>query len=288
MALAMRILTGTAAALALAACSGQDTARSADTTAAAGSECVPIADGTYEIRNGKILVLAPGASRPEPVTTPDVSEAPIGWAARLEQDFADRGYSWMGLKVRDGIAALTGTAPGMAARDVSFIAGEAALQTVSEAEPPIRLIVNAMAVEGRDEGVGTGLARLMDTDLTLADCQDAFDRTLSAAQIEFPVNTAEISPTSLPVLDAATGVALLCSAYRIEIAEHTDSRGSDSYNRQLSRQRADALKDYMVERGVDEKVLKPVGYGESQPIDPANTPEARAKNERTEFRVSSR
>ena len=90
------------------------------------------------------------------------------------------------------------------------------------------------------------------------------------------------------MLDAVTGIARLCSAYRIEIAEHTDSLGSDSYNLQLSRQRSDAVKAYMVEHGVDESVLTAAGYGESQPIDPANTPEARARNERTEFHVSGR
>ena len=88
--------------------------------------------------------------------------------------------------------------------------------------------------------------------------------------------------------DTLTGIARLCGAYAIEIAEHTDSRGSDSYNLQLSHQRAEAIKVYMIERGVDENALTAVGYGESRPIDPANTPEARAKNERTEFTVSAR
>ena len=194
----------------------------------------------------------------------------------------------MGLQVRDGVAALTGLAPGMAARDVSFVVGKAALQADAEGAEKVDLIVNAMDVEGREDGFGAGLAGLMPSDLTLDDCQAAFDLTLQNTDFEFPVNTADISPADLPLLDAVTGVARLCSAYGIEIAEHTDSRGSDSYNLQLSKKRAEALKAYMVERGVDEAVLSAVGYGESRPLDPANTPEARAKNERTEFLVSPR
>lgn len=288
MALATRILTGAAAALALAACSGQDTASTSETVTAANADCVPIADGTYQIRNGKILVMSATASGVQPVSVPEPLDEPVGWAAKLERSFADQGYDWMGLQVRDGVAALTGTAPGLAARDVSFIAGEAALQADPEGAEKVSLIVNAMNVEGREESFGAGLSALMTSDLSLADCQEAFDRTLRARDFEFPVNTAEVSPSDLPLLDAVTGVATLCSDYRIEIGEHTDSRGSDTYNLQLSRQRAEAVMAYMVEHGVDEKALKAVGYGEAQPIDPANTPEARAKNERTEFKVSSR
>ena len=291
MALAKRMLTGAAAIMVLAACSGQDSAPATDTAAGAlPPECVPIADGTYEIRNGKILVMAPNGSRPEPVPAPapDADGVAVGWAAKLERSFATMGYDWMGLKVRDGVAVLTGTAPGLAARDVSFIAGKAAVTGDPEGAEKVSLVVNGMGVEGREDNVGAALARLMSGDLTQEACQQAFDRTMQADDIDFPVNTATISAAELPVLDAATGIARLCSGYRIEIAEHTDSRGSDSYNLQLSRDRADALKDYMVEHGVDEAVLKAAGYGESEPLDPANTPEARAKNERTEFHVSQR
>lgn len=289
MARATHILAGAAAIVALAACSGADAP--AAKAAAANPECVPIADGTYEIRGGKILAMAPNASRPEPApissTAPAMSEEPVGWAAKLERSFGGRGYPWMGLQVRDDIAVLTGTAPGMAARDVSFIAGKAALEADAEGKEKVNLVVNGMSVEGSEEGsIGAGLSALMASDLSLSDCQQAFDLTLRTDDVDFPVNTTDLTAAELPVMDALTGIARLCSNYRMEIAEHTDSRGSDSYNLQLSRQRADVIKAYLVEHGVDETVLKAAGYGESQPIDPANTPEARAKNERTEIVVS--
>lgn len=288
MALATRILAGAATALALTACSGADTDAPSE-TAAINPECVPIADGTYEIRGGKVLVMAPGSSQPQPAPVSGTLEEPVGWAAKLEAGFGDRGYAWMGLKVRDGVAALTGTAPGEAARDVSFVAGKATIEGDAEGAGKVRLVVNAMGIEGREEdSAGAALAALMGGDVTLDDCQRAFDRAMQAHDISFPVNTAYISAAETPAVDAATGIAMLCSAYKIEIGEHTDSRGSDSYNMQLSRQRADALKAYMVEKGVDENVLTAAGYGESRPIDPANTAEAWAKNERTEFRVSAK
>ena len=287
MALATRILAGAASVLALAACSGQETASTAAEVAAADAECVPIADGLYTIRNGKILVTDPNAPQPVPQTGQETMPEPVGWAATLERSFADRGYDWMGLQVRDGVAVLTGAAPGLAARDVSFVTGKAALQADPDGAEKVSLTVNAMSVEGRDDNIGAGLADLMTGDLTLDACQRAFDETLRVDDIDFPVNTTDLTAAELPVADALTGIARLCSAYRIEIAEHTDSRGSDSYNLQLSRQRAEVIRDYMIEHGVDESVLKAAGYGESQPLNPANTPEARAQNERTEFRLSA-
>lgn len=293
MALATRMVTGAAAALTLAACSAQDSAsgvQTAQTTAGVeDADCIPIADGTYQIRNGKILVMKADASQPEAVPATDVPGQPVGWAAMLEQGFASSGYAWMGLQVRDGVAAVTGTAPGVAARDVSFLAAKAAINGDAEGAEKVDLIVNAMAVEGREETLGgQGLARLMNGNLTASACQDAFNQTLSVDDIDFPVNTAVLSAAELPVADTLTGIARLCGAYKIEIGEHTDTRGSDSYNLQLSRQRADAIRDYMIERGVSEDVLKAVGYGEAQPIDNGTSAEARARNERTEIKVSTR
>lgn len=290
MALAMRMVTGAAAVLALAACSGQDSAPTEQqATSVAEADCIPISDGTYQIRDGKILVMrADASSRPEPAPITNMSGEPVGWAAKLEQSFETTGYPWLGLQVRNGVAAVVGTAPGLAARDVSFLTAKAAIQNDPEGAEKVGLIVNAMAVEGREDTLGAGLTRLMNSDLTLNDCQDAFNQTLRVDDIDFPVNMAVLNTAELPVVDAATGIARLCSAYNIEIAEHTDSRGSDSYNLQLSRQRAEAIRAYMIERGVDEAVLTAKGYGESRPVDSGTSAAARDRNERTEFIVTPR
>jgi outer membrane protein OmpA-like peptidoglycan-associated protein len=284
------MVTGAAAVLALAACSGQDSTQTAQAAASvAEADCIPISDGTYQIRNGKILVMRADATAPTgPAPIPDMPGGAIGWAAQLEQSFANTQYPWLGLQVRDGIAAVIGTAPGMAARDVSFITAKSAIENDPEGSEKVDLVVNAMGVEGQEERLGAGLTRLMMSDLTLNDCQDAFNQTLRVDDIDFPVNMAVLNGAELPVVDMATGIARLCSAYNIEIAEHTDSRGSDSYNLQLSRQRANAIREYMIERGVDEAVLTAQGYGESRPVDSGNTAEARARNERTEFIVTER
>ncbi len=71
----------------------------------------------------------------------------------------------------------------------------------------------------------------------------------------------------------------------IEIAGHTDSKGSDEYNANLSQGRSQAVVDYLISQGINEYRLSAHGYGESKPIDTNDTDEGRANNRRVEFTV---
>jgi OOP family OmpA-OmpF porin len=71
----------------------------------------------------------------------------------------------------------------------------------------------------------------------------------------------------------------------IEIAGHTDSRGSDEYNLNLSQGRSQAVVDYLISQGIDKSRLVAHGYGEGKPIDTNDTDEGRANNRRVEFTV---
>ena len=69
----------------------------------------------------------------------------------------------------------------------------------------------------------------------------------------------------------------------IEVAGHTDSMGSDAYNMKLSQQRAEAVRNFLISRGVAENRLTAKGYGESQPVADNATEEGRFKNRRVEL-----
>ncbi|QOI97373.1 MAG: OmpA family protein [Flammeovirgaceae bacterium] len=71
----------------------------------------------------------------------------------------------------------------------------------------------------------------------------------------------------------------------IEIAGHTDSKGSDEYNQRLSQGRTQAVVDYLVSQGISARRLVAMGYGESKPVDTNETEGGRAKNRRVEFTV---
>jgi hypothetical protein len=77
---------------------------------------------------------------------------------------------------------------------------------------------------------------------------------------------------------------------RIELSSHTDSRGSASYNKQLSQRRANQALDYLVQRGVSRKRVTAIGYGEERlhndcKDDATCTEEQHAQNRRTEIRI---
>ena len=69
----------------------------------------------------------------------------------------------------------------------------------------------------------------------------------------------------------------------VEVAGHTDSKGSDKYNQKLSKQRADAVRDFLISKGVSADRLTAKGYGESQPVADNATEEGRFKNRRVEL-----
>jgi len=69
----------------------------------------------------------------------------------------------------------------------------------------------------------------------------------------------------------------------IEVAGHTDSKGSDAYNMTLSLQRAEAVRNFLISRGVAADRLSAKGYGESQPVADNATDEGRFKDRRVEL-----
>ncbi|CAN5403946.1 OmpA family protein [soil metagenome] len=71
----------------------------------------------------------------------------------------------------------------------------------------------------------------------------------------------------------------------IEIAGHTDNKGSDDYNNTLSQGRSQAVVDYLVSQNIDRNRVTAKGYGESVPIDSNDTEAGRANNRRVEFTV---
>jgi len=73
----------------------------------------------------------------------------------------------------------------------------------------------------------------------------------------------------------------------IEIQGHTDSRGTEEYNMGLSLRRANAVRDYLVSKGIDGSRMTVKGYGESAPAYTNDTPEGMAQNRRVEFLITA-
>ncbi len=108
-------------------------------------------------------------------------------------------------------------------------------------------------------------------------------------KVHFAYAKARILPDSYSLLNQ---VALVLRAHpeikKLRVEGHTDSAGPDASNQKLSEQRAEAVMDYMVNRGVDPNRLEAKGYGESMPISSNKTARGRAVNRRVEFMILER
>lgn len=92
-----------------------------------------------------------------------------------------------------------------------------------------------------------------------------------------------IMPQSFDLLNEVADTILGNAVGRVRVEGHTDDRGNDEYNRDLSQRRAESVRRYLMGRGVPETQLEAMGFGELQPIAPNTTAAGRAQNRRVVF-----
>ncbi|GIV32607.1 MAG: hypothetical protein KatS3mg031_0142 [Chitinophagales bacterium] len=105
--------------------------------------------------------------------------------------------------------------------------------------------------------------------------------------IFFAYNSAELQPQSEAELEILARFMQENPSINIEISGHTDSIGSEAFNKMLSEKRAKCVYDFLIAHQIPAPRLTYVGYGESQPIADNGTESGRALNRRTEFKIIS-
>lgn len=96
----------------------------------------------------------------------------------------------------------------------------------------------------------------------------------------FDTNKADIKPVSFAILDNVVLILKNNPLLNLEIGGHTDNAGLKSYNKKLSKNRAMAVKEYFVKKGIESSRLSAKGFWFSQPASPNDTPKGRALNQR--------
>ena len=166
---------------------------------------------------------------------------------------------WASVEPQGQTIVLTGAAPDYAAKKQAG--------TIAESVDGVTGVENQIVIIGE---AGT--------------CQTELDSYLAAEVVTFKKGRAELSDSSFAVLTMLASIVRNCDT-RLEIAAHTDSVGDAAVNMKLSQRRAAAVVKYLVQRGVDPKVVSAKGYGELQPIADNASEAGRAENRRVEFRV---
>lgn len=107
-------------------------------------------------------------------------------------------------------------------------------------------------------------------------------------RVHFATAKSDILPQSYPLLNEVAKVLQQYPNITIRIEGHTDSRGKAAYNKTLSQQRAESVRQFLVGRGIDAMRMDSVGFGLERPIDDNATEEGRANNRRVEIHITSR
>ncbi len=102
--------------------------------------------------------------------------------------------------------------------------------------------------------------------------------------VNFESGKAEITPESSRILRTALKTLTTYSDIQVEISGHTDNAGSKKSNTKLSQRRADSVRDWLIERGIDPSRIVAKGYGPDVPLVPNDSPENKRKNRRIEFK----
>ena len=112
-------------------------------------------------------------------------------------------------------------------------------------------------------------------------------QTIVLQNVNFEFDKATLTADARVVLAKVAQGLVSQKDLRVEIAGHTDSKGSDSYNQRLSGERAASVKSFLISQGVTPQQLSSRGYGEAQPVATNETEAGQAQNRRVEFRVLS-
>lgn len=157
------------------------------------------------------------------------------------------------------------------------------------AEPPARAALHG-TLDSDGDGVFDDSDRCPDSPRrTPVDAEGCtVVKVLTLKGVNFELGSDRLRAESTSVLDeAALTLNSEFKQARVEVAGHTDSQGADAYNQKLSERRAQAVRKYLINRGVSGDRLTARGYGETEPVADNATAAGRAQNRRVELRVKA-
>ncbi len=119
-------------------------------------------------------------------------------------------------------------------------------------------------------------------------CEQAMAQSVATGVITFKRASAELDRSSHQTLGTLAQIIKGCPGFAIEIGGHTDNEGEPDRNQRLSERRARSVLDYLVRIGVPPSALSAIGYGQSKPKVPNDSPANMATNRRIEFSVQAK
>lgn len=166
----------------------------------------------------------------------------------------------------------------------------AATATLPETRPVPELQVTVAYGEGTKDSDDDGIVDILD-DCPKTPANARIDKKGCASYKGYvqslygAFNSTDLTYPSYGLLDTVIGLLKSFPDTRIEIQAHTDDRGSTELNQKLSEQRAEVVKQYLVDHGIDASRIETQGFGELKPLATNETEQGRSKNRRIDFKV---
>ncbi len=233
----------------------------------------------------------------------DESVESIDWADKLFAAANDlKDIDNLGLSVNSGQLVLSGN---VASRDIAEAAKASVRDKMSGSLDVIDTFSVPSALPAADliestDSSTTVLAQSSDTiaaptpQAVVSDSDDEELQTqqlgirlaaLDLSQIRFERSSSQLTDGAKSILDSVANAILDYAKPAVEIAGHTDSVGDAFTNLELSKQRADAVRQYLIGRSVPAAQIRAIGYGETKPVGDNGTPAGRAANRRIEINL---
>jgi len=193
----------------------------------------------------------------------EVREAEQAIAVRLTQELVEEdGVGWLGVVITGRVATLVGIARDANEKEIGYSLGRSTVESDLEASVIVNIVVDAIALPGNINPVGRALVELDGTGV--ADCQVAFNQVMDGREAEFEGGESVMKRTSSRLLDAITGIALMCDSHSIEIVTRIGSDEGIGDGLDLSQRRASTVRDYLLAYGVSPEALTARGYGRNE------------------------
>jgi len=171
-------------------------------------------------------------------------------------------------------------------------------QSNSEAQAQLARQQAAAEQQKADQATQQAEAFRQELEAQLAQLQDALGQiaetrrtamglvmTLDSKSIRFDFDKATIKPEYRDILNRIAGIMMTLKGYTIAVYGYTDDIGTPAYNLQLSRRRAEAVRDFLVQTGIPATIMSTKGFGKADPRVPGDSEQARAANRRVEIGI---
>ena len=108
---------------------------------------------------------------------------------------------------------------------------------------------------------------------------------LPDSTFKFDFDSADLKPRNRELLSRVAGILLASKGFSLSVFGYTDDIGTKEYNQKLSERRAEAVRDYIVQAGIDPSIIDAKGFGKNNPRVNGQTEQARSINRRVEIAV---